>query len=83
MGRLRNYNDHIWNGIRWYMRLIAKFSQNEELKKQLKGTKTAILAECAVKDRISGIHYLLKIGFDITSGSNLLGYALMEVRKRL
>ena len=44
MGRqVRNYNDHIWNGIRQivvYEGLIAKFSQNEELKKQLKGTKT-------------------------------------------
>ena len=39
MGRqVRNYNDHIWNGIRQivvYEGLIAKFSQNEELKKQL------------------------------------------------
>lgn len=36
MGRqVRNYNDHIWNGIRQivvYEGLIAKFSQNEELK---------------------------------------------------
>ena len=31
------------------------FSQNEELKEKLLGTKDAILAECAVKDRIWGI----------------------------
>lgn len=70
-----------------YEGLIAKFSQNEELKKQLKGTKTAILAECAVKDRIWGIGLSMKDlkRFDITQwrGQNLLGYALMEVRKRL
>ena len=39
LGRqVRNYNDHIWNGIRQivvYEGLVAKFSQNEELKKQL------------------------------------------------
>lgn len=36
LGRqVRNYNDHIWNGIRQivvYEGLVAKFSQNEELK---------------------------------------------------
>ena len=91
MGRqVRNYNDHIWNGIRQivvYEGLVAKFSQNEELKKQLKETKTAILAECAVKDLIWGIGLSMKDlkRFDITQwrGQNLLGYALMEVRKRL
>ena len=35
--------------------LQAKFSQNEELKEKLLGTKDAILAECAVRDRIWGI----------------------------
>ena len=91
LGRqVTNYNDHIWNGIRQivvYEGLIAKFSQNEELKKQLKETKTAILAECAVKDRIWGIGLSMKDSkrLDITQwkGQNLLGYALMEVRKRL
>nr|WP_294690602.1 NADAR family protein [uncultured Anaerostipes sp.] len=85
-----NYNDHIWNGIRQivvYEGLVAKFSQNGELKQRLKGTKTAILAECAVKDRIWGIGLSMKDSkrLDITQwkGQNLLGYALMEVRKRL
>ena len=59
----------------------------KELKKQLKETKTAILAECAVKDRIWGIGLSMKDlkRFDITQwrGQNLLGYALIEVRKRL
>lgn len=91
LGRqVTNYNDHIWNGIRQivvYEGLVAKFSQNEELKKQLKGTKTAILAECAVKDPIWGIGLSMKDSkrLDITQwkGQNLLGYALMEVRKRM
>lgn len=88
--KVANYNDHIWNGIRQivvYEGLIAKFSQNKELKQQLKETKTAILAECAVKDRIWGIGLSMKDSkrLDITQwkGQNLLGYALMEVRKGL
>ena len=88
--QVTNYNDHIWNGIRQivvYEGLVAKFSQNGELKQRLKGTKTAILAECAVKDRIWGIGLSMKDSkrLDITQwkGENLLGYALMEVRKRL
>lgn len=91
LGRqVSNYDDHMWNGIRQivvYEGLAAKFSQNEELKDQLKGTCTAILVECAVKDRIWGIGLSMKDPkrLDITEwkGQNLLGYTLMEVRKRL
>ncbi len=38
-----------------YEGLIEKFSQNSELCEQLLSTGDAILAECAVKDRIWGI----------------------------
>lgn len=91
LGRqVSNYNDSIWNGMRQiliYEGLLAKFTQNEDLKEQLISTGDAILAECAVKDRIWGI------GLSMTSpkrldiyqwnGQNLLGYALMLVRKRI
>ncbi|MBF1261600.1 MAG: NADAR family protein, partial [Lachnoanaerobaculum sp.] len=53
LGRqVKNYDEHIWNGIRQivvYKGLLAKFSQNEDLKDRLKSTGEAILAECAVK----------------------------------
>lgn len=56
LGReVSNYDDHVWNGVRQitvYEGLLAKFSQNDDLKKKLKSTGTAILAECAVRDRI-------------------------------
>lgn len=47
-------------------------------------TEDAILAECAVKDRIWGIGLSMwdEGRFDVQKwqGQNLLGYALMEVR---
>lgn len=59
LGRLvANYNDNYWNGVRQiivFEGLLAKFSQNEDLKSQLKTTGDTVLAECAVKDRIWGI----------------------------
>lgn len=91
LGRLvSNYNESYWNGIRQivvFEGLFAKFSQNENLKEQLKATGNSILAECAVKDKIWGIGLSMKdpdrFDVDKWKGKNLLGYALMMVRKRL
>lgn len=91
LGRAVNgYDDHVWNGIRQivvYEGLMAKFSQNQELKEQLMDTGGAILAECAVRDRIWGIGLSMTDPdrFDRSKwkGQNLLGYALMMVRDRL
>ena len=91
LGRLvSNYNGSYWNGVRQiivYEGLLAKFSQNEDLKERLKSTGNDILAECAVRDKIWGIGLSMKNSdrFDIDkwNGQNLLGYALMMVRERL
>ncbi|MCI6019024.1 MAG: NADAR family protein [Clostridiales bacterium] len=91
LGRLvSGYNDSVWNGIRQivvYEGLIAKFSQNDELQKKLKDTKDAILAECAVQDRIWGIGLSMNDSkrqyLEQWRGQNLLGYTLMMVRDRL
>ena len=84
------YNESYWNGIRQiviYEGLYAKFSQNNDLKKLLLETKDAILAECALKDRIWGIGLTMddpkRFDMDKWNGQNLLGYALMMVRERL
>lgn len=91
LGRLvSGYNDSVWNGIRQivvYEGLIAKFSQNDELRKKLKDTQDAILAECAVQDRIWGIGLSMNDSnrqyLEQWNGQNLLGYTLMMVRDRL
>lgn len=91
LGRLvSNYNDNIWNGIRQiivYEGLIAKFTQNKNLYKNLKDTKNAILAECAVRDCIWGIGLSMtdpkRLDINEWKGQNLLGYSLMLVRNKL
>lgn len=91
LGRaVSNYEESLWNGIRQivvYEGLIAKFSQNEDLKEQFKATGNAVLAECAVKDRIWGIGWSMKDADRFNkskwNGQNLFGYTLMMVRERL
>lgn len=91
LGRLvSGYDDNYWNGIRQivvYEGLYAKFSQNEELKRLLQATGRAVLAECAVKDRIWGIGLSIddpdRLDRRKWKGQNLLGYALMMVREKL
>ena len=88
--KVSNYDENMWNGIRQivvYEGLLAKFSQNQELKRKLKSTGNALLAECAVKDSIWGIGLSMKDPdrLDRTKwkGKNLLGYTLMMVREHL
>ena len=91
LGRLvLGYDDNWWNGVRQiivYEGLLAKFSQNVALEKQLKETGKAVLAECAVKDRIWGIGLSMndpnRFDRDRWQGQNLLGYTLMMVRDSL
>lgn len=85
-----NYNDTIWNGIRQivvYKGLFAKFVQNETLRENLRKTDSAILAECAVKDSVRGIGLSMNDPnrFDMNkwNGQNLLGFAIMQVRKQM
>ena len=91
LGReVSNYDEHFWNGVRQivvYEGLLAKFSQNQDLKDRLKDTGGAVLAECAVKDLIWGTGLSMNDPnrFDMSKwrGQNLLGYTLMMVRERL
>ena len=64
LGRhVSNYNDKYWNGVSQiivYKGLLAKFSQNDDLKKRLLNKDNDILAECAVQDKIRGIGLSMK-----------------------
>ncbi|MDD5792514.1 MAG: NADAR family protein [Erysipelotrichaceae bacterium] len=88
--KVAGYDENIWNGLRQlivYEGLLAKFSQNEDLKNKLKATGKAYLAECAVSDIVWGIGLSMKDRdrFDIKKwhGKNQLGYALMMVREKI
>lgn len=91
LGRqVSGYNDSVWNGMRQiivYEGLLAKFSQNNDLREKLKETKDAVLAECAVRDCIWGIGYSMndskRLNMDEWRGQNLLGYTLMLVRSKI
>ena len=91
LGRsVRNYDDRYWSGVRQiivYNGLLAKFSQNDNIREKLKATGNAILAECAVNDMIWGIGLSMS---DVRRcdpkkwrGQGLLGYSLMLVRDAL
>lgn len=80
----------VWNGMKQliaYRGIMAKFSQNDDLKKQLLATGDAYLVECAFKDKIwaCGIRLNENERFDISKwkGQNILGFTLMEVRAAL
>ncbi len=87
---VRGFDDKVWKANA--RRLVTegnvhKFSQNEELRKFLLSTGTAVLVEAAPRDQIWGIG----LGADNPKaqaprqwrGQNLLGFALMDVRAKL
>ncbi len=91
IGRMaKGYIPSVWSGMRQmvaFRGLKAKFSQNEELKKKLLDTGDAYLVECAGSDKVWACGIRLndddRFYADRWSGSNILGFVLMEVRDRL
>ncbi len=88
--KAKGYVDYVWAGMRQIIAiqgLLAKFSQNEDLKKKLLDTEDAWLVECAYSDTTwaCGIRLTDEARFDTANwrGQNLLGFALMEVRRIL
>lgn len=85
--KIRNFNEEIWNKEKYNIVKrgnLAKFSQDEDLKKFLLSTEDNIIAEASSYDRIWGIG-MAADDENITNpkewkGENLLGFALMEVR---
>lgn len=88
--KVRNVNDKEWDKHKEEIitnGLYAKFSQNDTLKNKLLATGQAVLAECAVNDRIWGIGLSMKdnnrLNIKSWRGQNLLGKCLMTVREKL
>lgn len=89
-GKAQGYNETIWNGLRQVVltrALIAKFEQNPSLRDALMKTESAYLVECAGSDKIwaCGLSLYDDARKDISNwrGTNILGFALMEVREIL
>ena len=87
---VRNFNPVVWNGMRQiviYKGLLAKYSQNETLKKMLLDTGDSVLVECAAGDKIwaCGQSMTSPHRYDMNAwdGQNLLGFATMLVREEL
>lgn len=85
--KAKGYIDKVWEGMRQAAAirgLLAKFTQNEDLKKQLLDTGDAVLVECAYSDKIwacgIGLDNDDRFYTDRWRGQNILGFALMEVR---
>ncbi len=88
MGRaVSNFNPDVWEKAKFEIVVkgnFHKFSQNESFKKFLLATKNSILVEGSPYDKIWGIGLLennpAANNPNTWEGSNLLGFALMEVR---
>ena len=89
--QIKNFDEEIWEKERYNIVVrgnIAKFSQNEEIKKFLLNTGYKVIVQASPYDYIWGIGLLedeiIKTN-DPTKwkGKNLLGFALMEVRDKL
>lgn len=91
LGRLvRGFKQEVWDEFKYRLVLdgnLLKFSQNENLKKELLDTRDSVLVEASPYDDIWGI----KMGefdpnrFDPLKwrGENLLGFALTECREMI
>ena len=88
--KVKNYDEGKWAAVRYDVVVkgnLYKFAQNIELWQFLLNTDEKILVEASPRDAIWGIgideHHADAIHPDRWQGTNLLGFALMEVRSRL
>lgn len=88
--KISKFDEAVWRKHRFNIVVdgnVAKFGQNEVLKRYLLGTNNRVLVEASPVDKIWGVG-LSKDDEQIYDpstwqGQNLLGFALMEVRDKL
>ncbi len=87
---VKNFDEDEWNTVADYIVYwanLAKFSQNEELKRKLLSTGDKIFVECSPYDKIWGnghnITDTLHTHPENWEGTNRLGKAIMKVRDTL
>lgn len=87
---INHFDEQTWVAQRFNIVVegnVAKFSSNAELSTFLLGTGDSVLVEASPVDKIWGIGLAQDCSYiedpSKWKGLNLLGYALMEVRKRL
>ena len=70
-----------------YEGLVETFSQTQDLSDAILNPGDTCLADCAVKDKVWGIGLSMtdpkRLEPSLWRGQNLLGFALMMVRKKL
>jgi ribA/ribD-fused uncharacterized protein len=87
--KVKGFNEEIWNENKFnivFRGNLLKFRQNPEMREFLLNTKNKYLVEASPYDKIWGIGLSEKDAKKtpfINWGENLLGKALMEVRKEL
>ena len=89
--KVSNYDDATWAAARYEAVVkgnLLKFSQNPALKAYLLSTENKVIVEASPYDKIWGIGMTAEEARQVDGpagwrGTNLLGYALMEVRGRL
>lgn len=88
-GKVKNYDDAVWKAVRFdrMKEVLAEKFKDPELRKQLLATGDRILVEASPVDNIWGVN-MDENHPDIETpskwqGQNLLGIALMEIRKNL
>jgi ribA/ribD-fused uncharacterized protein len=88
--KIQNFQEEIWHAHRFEIVVagnLAKFQQNQLLTQFILSTQSKILVEASPNDRIWGIG-LAADNPNINNphcwqGTNLLGFALMEVRQHI
>lgn len=88
--KVKGFDEKIWDDIKYDIVLTGnyyKFSQNKDLRKVLLDTGDSIIAEASPYDKIWGIGISCNKPESNNpaawKGTNLLGFALMEVREEL